>query len=85
MQYVTFQQKEDVESQILTLKNRLSASSSDIGDWKIIKIYEARMSGKSDPYDFEELVNARQNIRDQINELEVIYDNMNINSDELNN
>ena len=39
-------------------------------DWKIIKIYEARLSGESDPYDYEELKAARQAARDKINELQ---------------
>lgn len=32
-------------------KNRLSSNDSDIGDYKITKIYEARLCGESDPYD----------------------------------
>ena len=39
-------------------------------DWKIIKIYEARLSGESDPYDYEELKAARQAARDKINALQ---------------
>lgn len=48
----------------------LSSHSSDIGDWKIIKIYEARMTGMEDPYDLEDLVAKRQATRDRINELQ---------------
>lgn len=48
----------------------LSSYSSDIGDWKIIKIYEARMMGLEDPYDLEDLVAKRQAVRDRINELQ---------------
>ena len=59
-----------IESQIRTLTSKLDAPTSDIGDWKIIKIYEARLSGEEDPYNYEELSAARQAVRDKINELQ---------------
>ena len=62
--------RERIESEISTLQSRLDAPTSDIGDWKIIKIYEARLSGESDPYNYEELKAARQAVRDKINELQ---------------
>ena len=62
--------RERIESEIRTLQSKLDAPTSDIGDWKIIKIYEARLSGESDPYDYEELKAARQAARDKINELQ---------------
>ena len=62
--------RERVESEIRTLQSKLDAPTSDIGDWKIIKIYEARLSGESDPYNYEELKAARQAVRDKINELQ---------------
>ena len=62
--------RERVESEIRTLQSKLDAPTSDIGDWKIIKIYEARISGESDPYNYEELKAARQAVRDKINELQ---------------
>ena len=62
--------RERIESEIRTLKSKLDAPTSDIGDWKIIKIYEARLSGESDPYNFDELKAARQAVRDEINELQ---------------
>jgi len=62
--------RERIESEIRTLQSKLDAPTSDIGDWKIIKIYEARLSGESDPYDHEELKAARQAVRDKINELQ---------------
>ena len=62
--------RERLESEIRTLQSKLDAPTSDIGDWKIIKIYEARLSGESDPYDYEELKAARQAVRDEINELQ---------------
>ena len=62
--------RESIESEIRTLQSKLDAPTSDIGDWKIIKIYEARISGESDPYDYDGLKAARQAVRDKINELQ---------------
>ena len=62
--------RERIESEIRTLQSKLDAPTSDIGDWKIIKIYEARISGESDPYNYEELKAARQAVRDEINTLQ---------------
>lgn len=62
--------RERIESEIRTLQSRLDAPTSDIGDWKIIKIYEARLSGESDSYDYAELKAARQAVRDKINALQ---------------
>ena len=62
--------RERIESEIRTLQSKLDAPTSDIGDWKIIKIYEARLSGESDPYNYEELKAARQAARDEINTLQ---------------
>lgn len=62
--------RERIESEIRTLQSRLDAPTSNIGDWKIIKIYEARLSGEIDPYNYEELKAARQAVRDKINELQ---------------
>ena len=62
--------RERIESEIRTLQSKLDAPTSDIGDWKIIKIYEARLSGESDPYNYEELKAARQAVRDKINTLQ---------------
>ena len=67
---LTEEERDAIESQIRTLQSRLDAPTSNIGDWKIIKIYEARLSGESDPYDYEELKAARQAVRDEINALQ---------------
>ena len=67
---LTKEERDSIESQICTLQSRLDAPTSDIGDWKIIKIYEARISGESDPYDYEGLKVARQAVRDEINMLQ---------------
>ena len=62
--------KQMKQQEILNLMAALSSNSSKIGDWKVIKIYEARLRGEEDPYDAEELMHARQEIRDQINALQ---------------
>jgi hypothetical protein len=67
---LTKEERDAIESQLRTLQSRLDAPTSDVGDWTIIKIYEARLSGESDPYKFEELKAARQAVRDEINALQ---------------
>ena len=62
--------RERIQSEIRTLQSKLDAPTSDIGDWKIIKIYEARLSGERDPYNDEELTAGREAVRDKINELQ---------------
>ena len=57
-------------SLIATLVNSLDSPTSDIGDWKVVKIYEARLKGEADPYDYDELSAKRQAVRDRINELQ---------------
>ncbi len=43
---------------------------SDVGDYKIVKTYEARLKNEADPYDTDALIAARQAKRDAINQLE---------------
>ena len=62
-----FDKRNALNAELGSLMNSLSASSSSIGDWKVIKVYEARMEGKPDPYDFDVLVAQRQAVRDRIN------------------
>lgn len=62
---------DNVDREISVLRNKLSSSLSDIGDWKINKIYEYRLQNKEDPYDFIKLCKARQDVRDRINYLQV--------------
>lgn len=59
-----------LNAEMAQLMSSLSANTSSIGDWKIIKIYEARLKGEQDPYDFEQLSAARQAARDRINEIQ---------------
>ncbi len=66
-----FAKRNALNAELASLMSRLSANTSDIGDWKVIKIYEARMKGDKDPYDFDELAAKRQAARDRINQLQV--------------
>lgn len=68
--------QERIEGQIRTLVSSLDAPTSPIGDWKVIKIYEARLKGEEDPYDYDELSAERQRIRDEINGLQAQLDEM---------
>lgn len=49
------------------LLSNLSANTSSIGDWKVVKCYEAKLQGKEMPYDVDALLAARQAARDRIN------------------
>lgn len=62
--------REEMQQEICNLIVKLGSSASDIGDWKVLKIYEARMKQEEDPYDFDELVAAREEVRAKINELQ---------------
>ena len=59
-----------IRQEIISLKARLSANTSDIGDYRIVKVYEARLKGDPDPYDVDTLLAERQEVRDKIAELE---------------
>lgn len=59
-----------IEGQIRELIAELDAPNSAIGDWKVVKCYEAKLQNKPLPYDLEKLMSDRQKVRDQINELQ---------------
>lgn len=65
-------EKEQMEEQakrqlIINMTCDLSSPASKYGDWKIAKIYEARLNGEPDPYNADELIAKRQEIRNSIN------------------
>lgn len=64
------EERERIEARIRDLISKLDAPTSSVGDWKIVKCYEAKIAEKELPYNFEELTAARQEIRDEINELQ---------------
>lgn len=65
-----FAKRNALNAEMEQLMSNLSANTSSIGDWKVIKCYEARMQGLPDPYDFDELMVNRQAARDRINEIQ---------------
>ena len=65
-----FDKRNALNAELASLMSGLSANTSPIGDWKVIKVYEARMLGKEDPYDIEKLAAERQAVRDRINEIQ---------------
>ena len=65
-----FAKRNALNAEMAQLMSNLSANTSSIGDWKVIKCYEARMQGLPDPYDFDELMVNRQAARDRLNEIQ---------------
>ena len=58
------------QQEIINLQSQLSSSVSPIGDWKVIKCYEAKLMGNPMPYDYEDLIAKREAVRNQIRALE---------------
>ena len=63
------------QQEIINLQSQLSSSASHIGDWKVIKCYEAKMQNEALPYDFDKLMADRQAVRDKINQLQQELEN----------
>lgn len=72
-----FDKRNALNAELAQLMGNLAANTSPIGDWKIIKIYEARMEGQEDPYDFDSLAAARQATRVRINEIQKELEELN--------
>ena len=60
-------EEQEKRQSIINMTCDLSSPASEYGDWKIAKIYEARLNGEPDPYNADELIAKRQEIRDSIN------------------
>ena len=71
-----FSKRNALNAEKAQLMSSLAANTSPIGDWKVMKIYEARMRGEADPYDFEELSTARQEARNRINVINIELDKL---------
>lgn len=69
---MTEELRQTLESNVRSLKSQLSSSASSIGDWKVIKCYEAVLQNKELPYDINELMSQRQAVRDEINRIEAL-------------
>lgn len=62
-------EEQEKRQSIINMTCDLSSPASEYGDWKIAKIYEARLNGEPDPYNADELIAKRQEIRESINEI----------------
>lgn len=69
-------EREKLTQELCDLQCDLSSSNSPIGDWKVVKSYEYALLGEEPPYDVDELHAKRQAVRDRINEIQAILDNM---------
>ena len=58
-----------LEQEVRNIKAALTSTESDIGDWKVVKMYEYSLVGKELPYDPQEVDTARQAARDEINRI----------------
>lgn len=67
---MTTEEREQKEQRIRDLTCDLKSPVSDIGDYKVIKCYEAQLVGEELPYNMEELHEKRQAARDEINALQ---------------
>ena len=61
---------QEKQQEIINLRLKLSSDLSDIGDYKVVKTYEARLKGEADPYDTDDLIAKRKAVRDEINKLQ---------------
>ena len=61
---------QEKQQEIINLRLKLSSDLSDIGDYKVVKTYEARLKGEEDPYDTYDLIAKRRAVRDEINKLQ---------------
>ena len=61
---------QEKQQEIINLRLKLSSDLSDIGDYKVVKTYEARLKGEADPYDTDKLLSERQAVRDELNKLQ---------------
>ena len=66
------------------MKLELSSATSEIGDYRIIKTYEARLNNEKDPYDTKSILAKRQEIRDKINALQQQLDTLQAEEESIN-
>ena len=77
--------EQEKRQSIINMTCDLSSPASEYGDWKIAKIYEARLNGEPDPYNADELITKRKEIRDSINATrKELGDDITDNTDEQN-
>ena len=62
---------QEKQQEIINLQAHLASKNSEIGDYRVIKCYEATLSdAKTMPYDTTTLLAERQKVRDKINALQ---------------
>lgn len=71
-----FNQRAELEHNLIEAKYTLSST-----DYKILKIYEARIMEKADPYNAEEIIALRDKARADVNKYEQLITDFN-NTDE---
>lgn len=59
-----------LKQEIINLEAKLGSNTSEIGDYKIIKCYEATLTNAEAPYDIAELTAKRQEVRHKIAAIE---------------
>lgn len=57
------------EQEIIDLRCAFAHPASDIADYKVARIYEARINAEPDPYSADDLIAKRQAARDRIDTL----------------
>lgn len=75
--------RREIEQKIRDLKSRLSCQESDIGDWKVAKCMEYSALGLEAPYNFQELHEKRQAVRNEIDALEEKLKMVSISEEEV--
>lgn len=64
-----FNRRNDLNAELMSLETSFSGGTQ-IGDYRILKIYEARLKGQEDPYDLEDLIKKRNLARNRINQIQ---------------
>ena len=67
-----FNQRAELEHELIEAKYTLSST-----DYKILKIYEARILDKPDPYNAEEIIALREQARADVNKYEQLIADFN--------
>ena len=76
-----FNQRAELEHNLIEAKYALSST-----DYKILKIYEARIMEKPDPYNAEEVIALREQARADVNKYEqLLADFGNVDEETVNN
>lgn len=72
-----FNQRAELEHNLIEAKYALSST-----DYKILKIYEARILDKPDPYNAEEIIALREQARADVNKYERLIADFNNGTEE---